>query len=527
MLRDRLQDRLANPDAVITPALIAVIVGAAVGIIVILFREAIDGASWLLRGTAAEGFEHLDPVVLFATPLVAALIIGAALTFVPAESRRVGVVHVLERLANHRGRIRPRSMLIQFFGGVVGLAGGLSGGREGPAIHLGAAISSIVGRALHIPNHIIRTMIACGSAAAIAGSFNTPLAGVIFAMEVIVMEYTIASFVPVIVAAVTATAITRFWFGNETTFSVPLTDLNTLLEVPYIGLAGVVVGLVGGLFILLVEYFARMDFEYWKKALVAGALTGVAAIVTPAVLGVGYDTVNEALLGNFAWSTLLIILLAKAVASAACVGLGLPVGMIGPTLVMGAVLGGMLGFVGQGLAPDEASQPAFYVMLGMAAMMAAVLQAPLAALIAVFELTENPNIIFPAMLIIVCATMTTRAVFNRGSIFIATLEALNVRYPLDPASATLSRTSVLSVVEAIDGESDDGEWTVEVDGEKLVVTSKNGATFESEYIGSHATLLEARDLMAANGFHPLVVQRRDRSWVGVVTQQAINDALTK
>ena len=129
-------------------------------------------------------------------------------------------------------------------------------------------------------------------------------------------------------------------------------------------------------------------------------------MVTPAVLGVGYDTVNEALMGQLAWTALLIILIAKTVASAACVGVGLPVGMIGPTLVMGAMLGGLLGVIGNAFAPGLASEPSFYVMLGMAAMMAAVLQAPLAALLAVLELTANPAIILPAMLIIVVASLT-------------------------------------------------------------------------------------------------------------------------
>jgi len=185
---------------------------------------------------------------------------------------------------------------------------------------------------------------------------------------------------------------------------------------------------------------------FWIRAMAAGAVTGLAAMVAPAVLGIGYDTVNQALLGQLAWTALLIILIAKTVASAACVGVGLPVGMIGPTLVMGAMLGGLLGVVGNAFAPGLASEPSFYVMLGMAAMMAAVLQAPLAALLAVLELTANPAIILPAMLIIVVASLTVTQFAKQRSIFLTTLSALGLQYPPDPASQHLMRAGAAGLM---------------------------------------------------------------------------------
>ena len=438
---------MAGVEALPPLILLAIVAGLLTGVVVLLFRAGLEGGAWLTGRPDAENFDGLSPWTALLMPLVGATVLGLILSRLPAESRRFGVVHVMERLSRYQGHMPLRSAIHQFVGGIAALTVGLSGGREGPAVHLGAATSSLLGNAVRLPNNSIRTLVACGSAAAIGASFNTPMAGVIFAMEVVMMEYTIASFIPVIIASVTATVVNRWFFGDVIAFSVPETELRSLLEIPYITLAGVAVGLVGSAFILTVRTIARFQVgPFWIRAMVAGAVTGLAALVTPAVLGVGYDTVNQALLGQLAWTALLIILIAKTVASAACVGVGLPVGMIGPTLVMGAMLGGLLGVIGNAFAPSLASEPSFYVMLGMAAMMAAVLQAPLAALLAVLELTANPAIILPAMLIIVVASLTVTQFAKQRSIFLTTLNAVGLQYPPDPASQHLMRAGAAGLM---------------------------------------------------------------------------------
>ena len=438
---------MAGVEALPPLILLAIVAGLLTGLVVLLFRAGLEGGAWLTARPDAENFDGLSPWTALLMPLVGATVLGLILGRLPAESRRFGVVHVMERLSRYQGHMPLRSAVHQFVGGIAALTVGLSGGREGPAVHLGAATSSLLGNAVRLPNNSIRTLVACGSAAAIGASFNTPMAGVIFAMEVVMMEYTIASFIPVIIASVTATVVNRWFFGDVIAFSVPETELRSLLEIPYITLAGVAVGLVGSAFILMVRTIARFQAgPFWIRAMAAGAVTGLAAMVTPAVLGVGYDTVNQALLGQLAWTALLIILIAKTVASAACVGVGLPVGMIGPTLVMGAMLGGLLGVIGNAFAPSLASEPSFYVMLGMAAMMAAVLQAPLAALLAVLELTANPAIILPAMLIIVVASLTVTQFARQRSIFLTTLNALGLQYPPDPASQHLMRAGAAGLM---------------------------------------------------------------------------------
>lgn len=430
------RDRLGRLDTLPQLTLLAVGAGFIVGVVIVLFRLALDAAAWLLHGHGVDNLEALPPAAHLLLPIVGALALGIVFNRLPADEQRLGVSHVMERLAGHGGRMSLRSAWRQFYGALVGLVLGLSGGREGPAVHLGAAASSLLGGAFNQPEHNLRTLIACGSAAAIAASFNTPLAGVIFAMEVVLIEYTILGFVPVIVATVVATVVSRSVFGAEAVFVVPETELRSLLEAPYIVLVGLAAGVLGGGFIRAVKMFASLrTWPFWLRATTAGAITGCLALFAPAALGIGYDTVNTALLGNLAWTALLAILVAKTIATAACVGVGLPIGIIAPTLMMGAMLGGLLGAAGNAMVPEHASEPALYVMLGMAAMMGAVLQAPLAALVAVLELTANPNVILPAMLVIVVAKLVVRQGFKQRSVFLDTLAGLNIPYPPPPAAS--------------------------------------------------------------------------------------------
>jgi CIC family chloride channel protein len=178
----------------------------------------------------------------------------------------------------------------------------------------------------------------------------------------------------------------------------------------------------------------------------AGFTTGGIAIFVPQVMGVGYDTVNSSLVGELSLIILITVCAFKILASAVAVGMGMPIGVIGPTLVIGASAGGVLGFLGATMLPDLASSPAFYVMLGMGAMMGAALQAPLAALMAVMELTHNPNIILPAMLVIIIANMTTSQFFGFKSIFLIQMEMLGLEFRQNPLSMALNRASVASIM---------------------------------------------------------------------------------
>jgi len=394
--------------------------------LMIAFRMAVEGvqAAFLPAGDP-ENYEALSVAVRVALPVAGGLLIGALFQALPPSAREVGPAHVLDCLERTEARLPLRNALVQLAGGALSIISGHSVGREGPAIHLGAATASIAGQALGAPPAVLRTLAACGVAAAIAASFNTPLAGVVFAMEAVVMEYTVAGFAPVILAAVTATALNRVVYGGAVAFAMPPVAVSSLWELPYVVCVGVVVGALSAVFIALLRTFAlrAAHLPFWLSATLGGSVVGVCAIVSPEVMGIGYDTVDAALVGKLSVAALATVAVAKILATTAGVGLGLPGGVIGPMLVTGAAAGGALGIAGGWIAPQLASSSGFYALIGMGAMMAGTLHAPLAALTAMLELTGNPNIIWPGMLATIGAFGVSRVIFRQESVFVTLLRA--------------------------------------------------------------------------------------------------------
>jgi chloride channel protein, CIC family len=446
---ERLRHRLATADALPQMAILGVLAGASTGIVMLLFRAAIELPLQLLLPEHGENFEALPQTYRVLLVIGGALLVGISIQCLRPERRNVGVIHVLERLTRHQGHLPLRNAIVQFVFGALALISGQSGGREGPAVHLGATASSLLGRYLQLPNNSLRLLVACGSGAAIAGSFNTPLAGVIFAMEVVMMEYTISSFIPVILAAVTATLLSRAVFGDHTAFVVPADiQIHSLLEYPIIVVEGVLIGCIASAYLAAMALLTRLPLTSdWGRIALAGIATAVVGSVVPEVLGIGYDTVEEALTGQLPLALLALIVIAKLAVSAITYALRVPVGIIGPTLVVGACAGAALGSIGRLATPEFASDVGIYVMLGMGAMMGAVLQAPLAALVAVVELTGTPAITLPAMLAIVLATVTTASVFKQRSVFMTALQLRGLTYPADPVALHLQRVGVSSAME--------------------------------------------------------------------------------
>ncbi|WP_235015418.1 chloride channel protein [Oceanicoccus sp. KOV_DT_Chl] len=225
--------RLADANSLIHLSALGVISGFSSALVILLFRLLIDSSSQLLLpGDNPENFEALPSWLHFALPVAGAVIMGLVMRRMNPADIKVGIVHVITRVHGHQGHFPVKNALIQFFGGAFAIFTGQSGGREGPAIHLGAAANSFLGRSLLLPNNSMRMLVGCGTSAAIAASFDTPIAGVIFAMEVIMLEYTVGSFIPVMLATVTATALTHAFYGNEVLFSIPPLDTTPLWELP-------------------------------------------------------------------------------------------------------------------------------------------------------------------------------------------------------------------------------------------------------------------------------------------------------
>ncbi|WP_203143459.1 chloride channel protein [Marinobacter mangrovi] len=441
--------RLSGVDALPQLSILGLISGIITGLVILLFRLAIEWPlSEFLPGGHNESFESLDWVVRGLLPLCGALLLGLLMHRLVISDRKVGVTYVMERLNYHQGYISLRSAIVQFIFGVGTVVTGQSSGREGPAVHLGAAFSSLLGQWMKLPNNSIRTLVACGCAGAISASFNTPIAGVIFAMEVVMMEYTIAGFTPVILASVSAGVVTQAVYGSAPAFTVPPLTMNSLLEIPWILVIAVVIGVASAGFVRLLVLSTRFnDKPILLRMAAAGLLMVPVAILVPEIMGIGYDTVSETIHDQIPLLLLLAIALTKLVITAITIGLGMPSGLIGPTIFIGATLGGAMGLVGAAVAPDIASSTGFYAMLGMGAMMGSVLQAPLAALMALIELTRNPNIILPGMLIVTVSSLVASEVFGQRSIFLSVLKSQGLSYQNSPVIQALRRVSVGAIME--------------------------------------------------------------------------------
>ncbi len=438
---------LAYIDALPQLTVLGFISGVAAALLIVGFRIFVDTPLHFILPDGKDNFESLPIAWHFCLPFFGAIAIGIVFHFLKPQDRAVSVSHVLDRLHHHQGQMPLRNVLVQFFGGTASLITGQSVGREGPAVHLGAGVASLLGQWLQLPNNSLRTLVGCGVAAAISASFNTPIAGVIFAMEVVLMEYTITGFIPVILASASGAVISQLAFGTSASFTVNAVDMKSLWELPYMAFAGVVIAIFAAAFLklqLLVNRGRTLPIIF--RFAIIGFATGTLALFAPQILGLGYDTLNSAMLGELSLRILIVVVIAKLTATAISTGLGIPGGLIGPSLVIGGCLGGVLGILGNFLNPEQASNPGFYVTLGMAAMMGAVLNAPLAALMAVLEFTYNPSIIFPSMMVIVVACVITQQVFKCEGIFVAQLRTAGTPLKSEPDRQVLSRVGVWSVM---------------------------------------------------------------------------------
>lgn len=400
--------------------------GALSGATMVAFRLLIDSGQALLLGRARlDDFAALSPLARFALACAGGAALGLLFARLPATARLLGVAHVLERCALHGARLPGANALVQFAGAAGCLICGHSVGREGPAIHIGAAAGSLLAERSALPLDARRLLVACGTAGGIAAAFNTPLAGVAFAVEVLLGLAALPNLTPVLLAAVVATAVSRAAYGDHALLAVQPPAVDGLGQLPALTTLGLASGLLAIAFVRALGAVAR-----WRPALgpavrltLGGCACGVLGALCPEVMGLGYGTARAAIDGTTGAAVLGLILAAKFAATVLGLGLGLPGGLIGPSLVLGALAGGVLGHVLPG------ADPGLYALLGMGAMMGATLNAPLAALVALLELTQEPRLILPAMLAIAAADLVCHRVFGLPSVFVGMLHARGVDYP--------------------------------------------------------------------------------------------------
>lgn len=443
----QLKKRLALPQTSWQLCLLGAIGGFASALLVVLFIFAIEGIQlFFLR--EKDDYNSLAALSRFQLPIIGAVVILFFAWLTGYKYIRSGIPYVLHRLKIANGVMPLRNTINQFIGSTIALAAGFSVGREGPAVHLGAACSSYIGNKLNLPYNAIRSLSACGIAAGIAACFNTPIAAVLFVMEVILREYKVHIFIPVMIAAIVGSMTTSSIFGVNHEFgyfsAITLTRDHYLI----LALLGIALGVIAFAFnrylILVIKHSAR--FHIVPRILTAAFITGALGYAVPYAMGTDLSAINFSLQDNVELQLLLGLLLAKMIMTIMALGLGIPGGIIGPILGIGAIAGTCGSMMAMHFMTVDITASDFALM-GMAGFMAATLNAPLAALLCVVELSNQIEIIIPAMIVITSACIASGQFFGNRSIFIMQLEVQGLAYRRPPIEKSLQRIGVLGVME--------------------------------------------------------------------------------
>lgn len=426
--------------------LLAIVGGFASALLVILFTLTIEELQQLYL-IKRDNYITLDGVSRFDLPIIGSLTILLFAWLTGYQYLRTGIPFVLHRLKVAHGVIPFKNTLNQFFGSAVALASGFSVGREGPAVHLGAAASSYIGSLLTLPHNSIRTLCACGIAAGIAATFNTPIAAVLFVMEVIMREYKIHIFIPVMLASLVGSLVTRSVFDVSHNFEYfDKIELIPQHYIPLIILAVLLGSLAAAFNKTLVTVIKHSEkIHIIPRLILAAIITGSLGYLVPGAMGVGSGAIDVSLANNWHIGLLLSLLLAKFLMTTFALGLGIPGGIVGPIIGIGAIAGGLGGALVMQIIPGEHLGNDF-ILMGMAGFMAATLNAPLAALLAVVELSGQLEIILPAMIVITVASIISGQLFNNRSVFIMQLDVQGLAYRKPPIEKTLQRIGILSLM---------------------------------------------------------------------------------
>lgn len=353
-------------------------------------------------------------------PASGILIAAISAKYLAPEARGPGVPEVMENVAIRGGVIRLRVLAVKIWASAVSIASGGSVGREGPMVQIGATLGSVFGQITQITSRQMKTFVGAGAAAGIAATFNAPIAGSLFALEIIIGDFGLAQFSPIVVSAVVSTVISHQYIDQFGIFDVPAYHLQTPWEfIPYV-LLGLLTGAVAVLFIRTLykteDFVEKIPVPTSVKAVIGGGTVGAMALIFPEILGNGYEVINNILQGNVVWNIALILVIWKIAATSITISAGASGGVFAPSLFLGAMTGGFLGSIAHSLFPDIITSPGAYALVGMAGVVGASTHAPLTAILIIFELTNDYEIILPVMLTTIVATVFS-IILNKDSIY--------------------------------------------------------------------------------------------------------------
>jgi CIC family chloride channel protein len=432
----------------------AVVVGVGTGLGAVFFIRLIDLVQRIFFEGGESVFGSLGRGLFIVVPVVGGLISGPIIAFFAKEAKGHGVPEVMQAIALQGGRIRPRVVVAKIAASAVCIGSGGSAGREGPIVQVGSALGSTLGQWLNLSEARIRNLVACGAAAGIAATFNAPIAGVIFAMEIILGELHLGDLGNVVVSAVSASAMAHIFLGERPAFAIPRYAIKTPWEILLYVLLGILSALVAVFFIRMLYWFEDL-FDNWHfpdalKPAVGGVLLGGLAFFYPVVLGMGFVPVDEArlglplsanlphifsagfpiiegaLLGQLSFVLLFLLIFLKPLATSFTLGSGNSGGVFAPALFSGAALGGAFGRVVESIAPGVTAGPGAFATVGMAAVFAGAARAPFTAILIVFEMTNDYGLILPLMAAVSFAMLIAERM-HRESIYTLKLTRRGIR----------------------------------------------------------------------------------------------------
>jgi len=396
---------------------IPIIVGLLGGLGSVLLRWLIHFFQDLLWGKWGASLGWLQTLLV---PAAGGFLVGLLVYLFVREAKGHGVPEVMEAISLRQGIIRPRVVLGKTLASAITIASGGSVGREGPIVQIGSSIGSTIGQWLKLSRRRMETLVGCGAAAGIAAAFNAPIAGAMFSVEILLGDFTVNQFTPIVISSVSATVVSRIFFGNFPAFVVPEYALVHPMElVPY-AVLGVVSGIVAMLFVKVLysleDTFDAIRLPDFYKTAAGGLMIGAIGIFFPQIFGVGYEAMNLALLGKMEVWLLGALILMKVLASSITLGSGGSGGIFAPSLFMGAMTGGFFGNILHKLLPAVTAGPGAYALVAMSAVVGAATHAPITAILIIFEMTSDYKIILPLMIATtISSLMTTR--LQKGSIY--------------------------------------------------------------------------------------------------------------
>lgn len=439
----------------------AIVVGAGAGLAAVVFRWLVQTATLIFTGTtdysattghpANPWVPWLGGAFVILAPAVGGLIYGPLVHRFAREARGHGVPEVMYAVARRGGHIPGRVAVVKALASAITIGSGGSVGREGPIVQIGSALGSTLGRITRMSETQLRTLVACGAAGGIAATFNAPIAGVFFALELILRDFATRSFAAVMLSSITASVVGRAILGDHPFLALPAFTVSQPGEYLLFAGLGLLAGAVGVLFskiLYLIEDVCDWAWRgpEWLRPAVGGLLLGLLLFAMPQLYGVGYPVLEASVAGKYTIGFLLLLVVAKMVATSLTIGIGGSGGVFAPSLVIGAAFGAAAGEAIGLLIPGLAGQAGTFALVGMAAVFAGATRAPITAGIILFELTGEYTIILPLLLAVIVATGISR-LLGRDTIYTRKLSRRGVDLSA-PALPALRGVSVASVMSA-------------------------------------------------------------------------------